>query len=254
MTDTTAVLNATTLGARSPARISTPRSAGTATSSALQVEQTFENEGKVVTAVISAGDIRLVLNQDDGKLGWDRTKGQGFSMQFNVAAACRCRCCRRTHQGGRRGARSMSRPIVRGACGCSSSTTWTGSNSASRRRSRGEPPAHRRTRLAVGLTVLREKSPTTGRRGRREIRTQHTALGDQRPRAYDPDCIFRHERDSTPSNAIDTRMRHVADSGRTRTPARGSTGRTMPTAAPLPTSKHTNAGRSIRSPLTARHT
>ncbi len=51
------------------------------------VAQTFENEGKVVVAVIAAGDCRIVLNQDDGKLGWDRIKGQGFFLQINVAAA-----------------------------------------------------------------------------------------------------------------------------------------------------------------------
>lgn len=49
------------------------------------VEQSFEHEGKVVAAVIGAGNIRLVLNQDDGKLGWDRIKGQGFYVQINVA-------------------------------------------------------------------------------------------------------------------------------------------------------------------------
>ena len=46
---------------------------------------TFEHEGKVVAAVIVAGDCRIVLNQDDGKLGWDRIKGQGFYLQINVA-------------------------------------------------------------------------------------------------------------------------------------------------------------------------
>lgn len=51
------------------------------------VLQTFEHEGKVVVAVIGAGDCRIVLNQDDGKLGWDRIKGQGFFLQINVAAA-----------------------------------------------------------------------------------------------------------------------------------------------------------------------
>lgn len=51
------------------------------------VEQTFEHEGKVVAAVVAAGDCRLVLNQDDGQLGWDRIKRQGFYLQINVAAA-----------------------------------------------------------------------------------------------------------------------------------------------------------------------
>ena len=49
------------------------------------VVQTYENEGKVVAAVVVAGDCRIVLNQDDGKLGWDRIKGQGFYLQINVA-------------------------------------------------------------------------------------------------------------------------------------------------------------------------
>src|SRR5579862_6816085 len=47
--------------------------------------QTFEHDGKVVGAMINAGDIGIVLNQDDGKLGWDRIKGQGFYLQLNVA-------------------------------------------------------------------------------------------------------------------------------------------------------------------------
>jgi uncharacterized glyoxalase superfamily protein PhnB len=50
------------------------------------VGQTFENNGKVAAAVVAAGDCRIVLNQDDGKLGWDRIKGQGFYLQINVVA------------------------------------------------------------------------------------------------------------------------------------------------------------------------
>ncbi len=49
------------------------------------VAHSFENDGKVVAAIIAAGDCRIVLNQDDGKLGWDRIKGQGFYLQINVA-------------------------------------------------------------------------------------------------------------------------------------------------------------------------
>jgi uncharacterized glyoxalase superfamily protein PhnB len=51
------------------------------------VDMTFEHEGRMAGAVISAGDIRIVLNQDDGKLGWDRVKGQGLYLQLNVAGA-----------------------------------------------------------------------------------------------------------------------------------------------------------------------
>ena len=48
------------------------------------VVQSYEHEGKVVAAVVSAGDCSIVLNQDDGKLGWDRVKGQGIYLQLNV--------------------------------------------------------------------------------------------------------------------------------------------------------------------------
>ena len=52
-----------------------------------EVAMRFENEGKLAGAVVTAGDIRLVLNQEDGKLGWVRKKGQGFYLQINVASA-----------------------------------------------------------------------------------------------------------------------------------------------------------------------
>ncbi len=50
------------------------------------VANTWEHEGRVVSAVVQAGNCNIVLNQDDGKLGWDRIKGQGFYLQINVAA------------------------------------------------------------------------------------------------------------------------------------------------------------------------
>jgi len=49
------------------------------------VAATYETDGKVTTVVVVAGNCRIVLNQDDGKLGWDRIKGQGFYLQINVA-------------------------------------------------------------------------------------------------------------------------------------------------------------------------
>jgi lactoylglutathione lyase len=51
------------------------------------VAATYETEGKVTTAVVVAGRCQIVLNQDDGKLGWDRIKGQGFYLQINVQDA-----------------------------------------------------------------------------------------------------------------------------------------------------------------------
>lgn len=51
------------------------------------VAQQFEREGKVVAAITMSGATQIVLNQDDGKLGWDRIKGQGIYLQLNVATA-----------------------------------------------------------------------------------------------------------------------------------------------------------------------
>ncbi len=49
------------------------------------VFQKFENEGKVRGAIVTSGNASFVLNQDDGKLGWDRVKGQGLLITINVA-------------------------------------------------------------------------------------------------------------------------------------------------------------------------
>ena len=49
------------------------------------IERRIERDGKVVGASIKAGDVRLVINQDDGGRGWDRTKGEGFSLSFMTA-------------------------------------------------------------------------------------------------------------------------------------------------------------------------
>jgi uncharacterized glyoxalase superfamily protein PhnB len=86
MTDTAAVLNATTMGCSITCKDVAASIRWYHEVLGFGVAQTFEREGKVAGAIISAGDIRVVLNQDDGKLGWDRIKGQGFYLQINVAA------------------------------------------------------------------------------------------------------------------------------------------------------------------------
>jgi PhnB protein len=50
----------------------------------LTVDQLYENEGKVRAAALKAGDVRILIGQDDGKKGWDRVKGEGFSFQFTT--------------------------------------------------------------------------------------------------------------------------------------------------------------------------
>ncbi|MDA1082247.1 MAG: VOC family protein [Gemmatimonadetes bacterium] len=49
------------------------------------LDQKFENEGKVVAAAIKAGDVTLILNQDDGAKGANRVKGQGLSLNITTA-------------------------------------------------------------------------------------------------------------------------------------------------------------------------
>jgi len=48
------------------------------------VERQMEREGKLASIVIRAGDVRILLNQDDGAKGFDRVKGEGMSMMFNT--------------------------------------------------------------------------------------------------------------------------------------------------------------------------
>jgi len=85
MTDSNAVIKATNLGCSLTCKDLEASIRWYRDVIGFGVAQTFEREGKVVAAVIAAGDCRIVLNQDDGALGWDRIKGQGFYLQVNVA-------------------------------------------------------------------------------------------------------------------------------------------------------------------------
>ncbi len=86
MTDTIVTINATNLGCSLTCKNLETAIGFYRDAIGFAVLQTYEHEGKVVVAVMGAGDCRIVLNQDDGKLGWDRVKGQGFFLQINVAA------------------------------------------------------------------------------------------------------------------------------------------------------------------------
>ena len=87
MTGATATINATNLGCSITCKDLQASIRFYRDAIGFAVAQTFEIDGKVAGAVIVAGDCRIVLNQDDGKLGWDRVKGQGFYLQINVAGA-----------------------------------------------------------------------------------------------------------------------------------------------------------------------
>ena len=85
MTTATATMNATSLGCSITCKDLEASIRFYRDAIGFAVAETYENEGKVIAAVVAAGDCRIVLNQDDGKLGWDRIKGQGFYLQINVA-------------------------------------------------------------------------------------------------------------------------------------------------------------------------
>lgn len=62
------------------------------------VEREHERGGALRAVSIAAGDVRLLLTQDDGARGTDRVKGEGFSLQLTTdqdvdarAAAIRAR-------------------------------------------------------------------------------------------------------------------------------------------------------------------
>jgi len=48
------------------------------------VDRRIERDGKLRGVAVSAGDVRIILNQDDGAKGWDRVKGEGFSLQIST--------------------------------------------------------------------------------------------------------------------------------------------------------------------------
>ncbi len=71
MTDATAGINATSLGCSITCKDLEASIRFYRDAIGFAVAQTYENDGKVAGAVIGAGGCHIVLNQDDGKLGWD---------------------------------------------------------------------------------------------------------------------------------------------------------------------------------------
>jgi len=51
------------------------------------VDQRHEREGKLLAVSLKAGDVRILITQDDGAKGWDRVKGEGMSLQFTTDQA-----------------------------------------------------------------------------------------------------------------------------------------------------------------------
>ncbi len=48
------------------------------------VDRRHEREGKLVAVSLKAGEVRLLIGQDDGARGWDRAKGEGFSLHITT--------------------------------------------------------------------------------------------------------------------------------------------------------------------------
>ncbi|MEX2584158.1 MAG: VOC family protein [Gemmatimonadota bacterium] len=49
------------------------------------VDRKHEHEGRLLAVSLVAGAVRILLNQDDGEKGWQRVKGEGFSLQITTA-------------------------------------------------------------------------------------------------------------------------------------------------------------------------
>lgn len=49
------------------------------------IERRIEREGALRAVALRAGDVRLMLTQDDGARGADRVKGAGFSLMITTA-------------------------------------------------------------------------------------------------------------------------------------------------------------------------
>jgi catechol 2,3-dioxygenase-like lactoylglutathione lyase family enzyme len=75
------------------------------------VERTYEREGRTVGTALVAGDVRMLLNQDNGARGLDRVKGEGFSMQIVTTQSIDGAHPREgRHAGERTGGHALGRP------------------------------------------------------------------------------------------------------------------------------------------------
>ena len=49
------------------------------------IDRKMERDGELRAVALQAGDVRILLNQDDGGRGWDRVKGEGFSLMITTS-------------------------------------------------------------------------------------------------------------------------------------------------------------------------
>ena len=48
------------------------------------IDRRLEREGTLRGVAMKAGDVQLSINQDDGAKGWDRVKGEAFSLRITT--------------------------------------------------------------------------------------------------------------------------------------------------------------------------
>ena len=48
------------------------------------IDQKYEREGTLRAVSLRAGDVRILIGQDDGAKGLDRVKGEGFSLMITT--------------------------------------------------------------------------------------------------------------------------------------------------------------------------
>ncbi|MCX6137785.1 MAG: VOC family protein [Ignavibacteriales bacterium] len=48
------------------------------------IDRKIEREGVLRSAALTAGEVRISINQDDGAKGWTRIKGEGFSLRITT--------------------------------------------------------------------------------------------------------------------------------------------------------------------------
>ncbi len=48
------------------------------------IDRKIERDGKLRSVALKAGNARISINQDDGAKGWDRIKGEGFSLNITT--------------------------------------------------------------------------------------------------------------------------------------------------------------------------
>lgn len=48
------------------------------------IDKKYEREGNLFAVSLKAGEVRILINQDNGAKGTDRSKGEGFSMRITT--------------------------------------------------------------------------------------------------------------------------------------------------------------------------